>query len=133
MAGTIGMKQPSKSVSKSRKDRLTDNWREAISATKILKRLEDHGDGKLDNPLDQTQIKAYEVILSRLVPSLSAVEQTTVDAPRSQDEIINDIKALLAANPALLETLLPGYRIIPAISMPTCVENDTSQAQQTTQ
>lgn len=83
--------------------------------------------------LSTTAVQLIRARYDKLRPSLSAVEQTTIDAPRTQDEIINDIKALLAANPALLETLLPGYRIIPAISQPICSVNDTDAAQQTVQ
>lgn len=98
-----------------RKNRLKidDNWRDKIKAGVIMDRLAKHHLGQLEKPLDPTQIKAAEVILSRLVPSLSAVEQTTHQTGRSKEEILRDIKDLITAKPDLLSTLFPGYALVP--------------------
>lgn len=101
MAGKKGMKIPSRSVSRARKERLTENWKEHIQATAIMNRLKDHGDGKLEKPLDSTQIKAYEVLLSRLVPALSAVEQTTIDVTPAETDLAATIRSVLKSNPEL--------------------------------
>lgn len=134
MAGKKGMKIPSRSMSAGKQKRLTAQWRENIQAGVLLQRLTDHHLGKLEKPLDQTQIKAAEVVLSRLVPTLSAIEQTNHEATRSSEDIINDIRALLAAKPDLLATLLPGYEIVPTATVkhdaPQQVA-DTEQPRQT--
>lgn len=115
MAGTKGMKIPSRSVSKARKERMVDNWRESISATKIMKRLEDHADGKLEKELSPTQIKAYEVILSRLVPSLSAVEQTNVNEGETltEEQILLKLQSLILGNRQMVEAILAASKKTP--------------------
>ena len=74
-------------------DRRTDAWKDSQKVSGIMKRLKDHADGKLDKPLDQTQIKAYEVILDRLVPKLSAVEQTLADpnASKTEEQMVEEL------------------------------------------
>jgi len=56
---------------------LTESWRDKISVSMLMNRLQKHADGEID--LDATQVKSIEVILSRIVPTLSAVEQTVPD------------------------------------------------------
>lgn len=104
MAGKKGMKIPSRSVSRARKERLSDNWRENIQASAIMKRLKDHGDGKLEKPLDATQIKAYEAILARTVPTLTSQELTHVNPEHSltEEQILQKIQALISARPDLV-------------------------------
>lgn len=91
-----------------KKPELTDSWKENIRASMLMKRLEDHYLGKLEKPLDSSQIKAAEVILARLVPTLSAVEQTVVNTADAQSEgdILSNLNALLTAHPGLLDTLI---------------------------
>lgn len=71
----------------------------------LLNRLKDHGDGKVR--LSGTQVKAIEVILDRITPKLSAVEQTVVDErdKLSEDQLLAQLSALFAAKPALLERI----------------------------
>lgn len=50
---------------------LSDRWKDGIQATKIMQRLLDHGDGVIE--LSSTQITAYDKVLKKLVPDLSAI------------------------------------------------------------
>lgn len=95
--------QPNKATVEARSER----WRESIQASSILNRLKDHGDGKLQKPLEATQIKAYEVILDRIAPKLSAVEQTNVGEheAKSPEQLVEQVRALITANPELLAKL----------------------------
>lgn len=81
---------------------------EAIKTTQIVNRLEKHFNGELDTPLDATQLKAAEMLLARTLPVLSAVEQTNVNPMDSMSEaqIIQQLQALISANPELTAQLL---------------------------
>lgn len=96
-------KEPNRATVESR----TERWRESIQASSIMNRLKNHGDGKLEKPLDQTQIKAYEVILDRIAPKLSAVEQTTVNEwdNMSEDQLWGQIQALILSKPEYIARL----------------------------
>ena len=80
---------------------VTDTWRDKIKASMLLNRLRDHGDGKIK--LTATQVKAIEVILDRITPKLSAVEQTVTDArdSMSEDQLVAQLSALFASKPDL--------------------------------
>jgi len=107
---------------------MVDNWRESISATKIMKRLEDHADGKLKKPLEPTQIKAYEV---RLVPSLTAVEQTNVNEGESlsEEQILLKLQQVIDAHPEVVAKMLRAKQSKP--DQPAdCGANTESAAQQ---
>lgn len=90
---------------KATKQRRSDTWRESIQASSLLKRLKDHADGKLEKPMDATQIKAAEIILARLVPTLSAVEQTIHEEPASESALLDQLKALISSNPEVAKAL----------------------------
>jgi hypothetical protein len=89
-----------------------DDWKERIRAGNILARLEKHlGEGKVDEelvPLLPTQIKAAEIILDRILPRLSAVEQTQVNEldTMSREDLLTRIKSLLDTDPTLLPELV---------------------------
>lgn len=53
---------------------LSENTRERIKTTMIVKRLEDHIDGRCE--LSTTQIQAARILLDRTLPSMSQVEHT---------------------------------------------------------
>lgn len=81
------------------------NWRDAIDTSRLINKLRDHTDGKCE--MSQTQLKACELLLSRTVPTLSAVEQTTishVDA-MTEAELLDKLRALVAANPELIQAI----------------------------
>ncbi len=45
--------------------------RDAIRATQLMNRLSDHGHGKIE--LSQTQVRAIDIVLKKLVPDLQSV------------------------------------------------------------
>ena len=104
------------------KTELTDSWKTKIKASMIMNRLIDHYLGKLEVPLDVTQIKAAEVVLARLVPTLSAVEQTVIDDRdrATEPELQAKLVAMLTANPALLAQInaLVGNAAVLQASVP---------------
>lgn len=96
---------PSSKPNRATVEARTERWRQSISTTKIIKRLKDHGDGKVE--LTPTQIKAYEVLLSRTVPTLASVEQTVVNENDrlSEQDLTSKMLALVTAKPELLELI----------------------------
>jgi hypothetical protein len=66
--------------------RLTDDWRAKIQTTMLIKRLQDHAEGKVD--MSPTQIKAAEVLLRKSAPDLSS---TTLEAGEGLAEAIKGI------------------------------------------
>lgn len=83
-----------------------DAWREKLKVSHLMNRLADCGDGKVE--LEPSQIKAIEILLDRVVPRLSAVEQTQVNEldQLNRAEILERIRMLLAADPSLLPELV---------------------------
>jgi hypothetical protein len=81
-------------------------WKERIEPGKIMSRLLACHEGKVT--LTPSEIKAGEVVLDRLMPRLSAVEETHADPldSLSRDDILQRIQALLAADPTLLGELV---------------------------
>jgi hypothetical protein len=53
-----------------RKTTLSDSWKDKIKVSMLMNRLVDHGDGKIE--LTNTQVRAIEIVLSKLVPTLAA-------------------------------------------------------------
>ena len=88
------------------KTELHDTWRERIQASMLVNRLNDHILGKTE--LEQTQIKAIEILMARVAPTLSAVEQTNVNADDklSEDQILTRIAELIDNHPDLLQRAL---------------------------
>ena len=96
-------------AARTEKVELSDKWKDGIKASMLMNRLKDHVDGK--RSLDQTQIKAIEIILGKLVPNLSAVEQTNIDATdlATEEQIASNINALAGSNP---DTILSVVKIV---------------------
>lgn len=92
--------------------------RDIYALSRIEQFLDSIQQGKNKRPVDPIRLKAAEIRYNKLRPALSAVEQTNHEVSRSQDDIVNEIKALLMAKPELLATLLPGFRIVPADDAP---------------
>ena len=88
------------------KVRPTEEWKDKIQACMLMNRLADHSAGKLK--LGPTQVKAIEVILDRITPKLTAVEQTVVDARDNLDEatLLAELQGLFTAKPDLLDRLI---------------------------
>jgi hypothetical protein len=55
------------------KIRLTDSWKEKIRISMLLNRLQDHVLG--DTQLKNTQIKAADILLRKVVPDLGRTER----------------------------------------------------------
>lgn len=54
--------------------RVQDDIRAKIQAGNLINRLEKHIDGQI--PLENSQLKAIEMLLDRSIPKLSAIEHT---------------------------------------------------------
>ena len=103
-----GINQWSKKKTPGEREKL-EKWRERYKAHGIIQTLHDHGQGKVD--LSPTQIKALEIVLDRLEPRLSAVEQTTVDPGRSEADIMQELRLAIDADPSFktqLQALIDG-------------------------
>ena len=96
-----------------------EEWKQKIQAGQILNRLLDGGAGEVE--LTSSQIKCYEVVLDRIVPRLSAVEQTEVNEldTLTREDILLRIQLLLRADPSLLTELVALQARESADSTPT--------------
>lgn len=96
--------------------------RQRIQVDMICAKLERAAKGEID--LSPTQVQAAKVLLDKTLPSLQAVEQTQMDAPATEEEIMAQLHSLLA-NPgtrAQIQAMLAG--------VPMAVDGDV-QSQQT--
>lgn len=59
------------------KTSLTDSWKAKIKASMLLIRLQDHAVGKIE--MKNTQIKAADIVLRKMVPDLAKHEHTGED------------------------------------------------------
>lgn len=77
--------------------------RAQIQATKIVQRLQQHGDGQLD--LSPTQIKAYEILLNKSLASLQSTELTEVSRndKLTEAEILAKIADIVKREPRLAD------------------------------
>src|ERR1700704_172954 len=84
----------------------TEDWKAKISASMLMNRLADHSSGKLK--LGPTQVKSIEVILDRIAPKLSTIEQTVIDHRDriSEGEVLAELQGLFTAKPELLDRLI---------------------------
>lgn len=68
-------------AARKRRIEVSDEWREKLAAagqaTMLMKRLCANALGTLDPPMTQGEIRSAEVVLKKIVPDLSAIEQTT--------------------------------------------------------
>lgn len=80
-----------------------------------------HLEGRIE--LSDSQIKVLSLVLDRVAPKLSAVEQTTKSEmdDMSPEEIREHVRALILAHPELIREISQG---------PTPVETSTKQVQQ---
>lgn len=88
--------------------RAKQRWQDRYQAGELMDELKAHYSGERE--LSSTQIKAIELVLDRVAPKLSAVEQTQVsDHDRmDEDEIRSLVRALITSNPWLLAEFKPG-------------------------
>jgi hypothetical protein len=100
----MGRPRNTERLNKAATEARRQRWQDSIDASQIMNTLVNHGSGKLKRKLEPTQIKAYEIVLSRLVPTLSAQELTTIepDQAKSEQELIQEAIDLLKGHPELL-------------------------------
>ncbi len=114
--------------------------RAQIQATKIVQRLQQHGDGTLD--LSPTQIKAYEILLSKSLATLQATEITEVSKndKLTEAEILAKIAEIVKREPRLADMvhvhqvvdvpLVPSAPFVPG-EVPASSEGDSPNAEDT--
>jgi hypothetical protein len=83
-----------------------DDWKAKLKVSHLMNRLSDCGDGRV--ALEPTQIKAIEILLDRVVPRLSAVEEKQVNEMHllTREDILGRIQLLLQSDPTLLPELV---------------------------
>jgi hypothetical protein len=91
---------------------LNEAHKQKIAAGRIMQRLRDNAEGKLE--MSASQIRAAEVFLSKTVPSLSAVEQTNINEADSltPEQLQASLIAMLEdkGTRQLLRNMLKGYQ-----------------------
>ena len=115
MAGVQGMKhtRPMSAIQ-----------RDNLALANIEKMLDDQASGKIK--LTPERIKAIEIRYSRLRPTLSAVEQTTIDesAKLSEADLMAQLAALIEAHPDLVQQALAAR----ARKVAESIERDAAQS-----
>ena len=71
--------------------------RQKIKTTQLINRLQNHGLGTLKPPLDQTQIRAIEVLLRKSVPDLQSVAHTGADGEGPMQVSVNGFPEIESA------------------------------------
>jgi hypothetical protein len=93
-------------AARKRKVRLPDSWKDKLSVSMLMNRLVNHVNGEIE--LTATQVRAAEIVLSKVVPSLASVQsEVTVTSYRDVLERLagNDLPLPMpadVANAALL-------------------------------
>jgi hypothetical protein len=59
-------------AARKRKVTLSDNWKDGIRASNVMRRLYDHCNGEAEMSI--SQIRAAQIILSKIVPDLARTE-----------------------------------------------------------
>lgn len=79
-----------------------------IQTTQLVNFLQKHALNENENKIDPTRIKAAEILLARSLPTLSAVEQSTVepDQKLTEADILTKIRALISAHPELVQQVI---------------------------
>jgi hypothetical protein len=84
---------------------MQDELRAKIQSGVLIRYLQQHADGT--RPMEPTQIKAAEILLSKSLPSLQAVEinQVSNRDKMSESDILGRIQELMTRDPRLLQML----------------------------
>jgi hypothetical protein len=80
-------------AARTRKLRLTDEWRQKIRVSAIVNRLQSHVSGKVD--MSATQIAAARILLSKSVPDLQSIDVGNKDGKPFQVTSVETDKELL--------------------------------------
>ena len=67
-----------------------ETWREKIKVSNIITRLEKHANGEVE--MTPTQVKAAQVLLDRVMPTLSASEITRKNEQQSPEQLIQMLR-----------------------------------------
>ena len=89
-----------------KRDSLSQRHKDGIKAAALINRLTDCANGKAE--MSAVQVQAAQVVLKKLIPDLSAVEQTTLDDrdTMTPEQIMEQIKLLVDASPDMRGMLL---------------------------
>mgnify|MGYP001580769232 CR=1 FL=1 len=71
-------------AARSRKLSLTDGWKAKIRASMLVNRLQNHVAGRIE--MSNSQVRAAQVLLSKVVPDLARTEVTGEDGGPIQTE-----------------------------------------------
>lgn len=72
-----------------------------IQTSQLVNFLQDHALRGDESKIDATRIRAAEILLARSLPTLSAVEQTTIDVTPAETDLAATIRSVLQSNPEL--------------------------------
>jgi hypothetical protein len=64
-------------AARTRKTTLSDSWKSKIQASQVMNRLMKHFEGEVE--LSNTQLKAADIILKKMVPDLARTEMQQLD------------------------------------------------------
>jgi hypothetical protein len=67
-----------------------ETWREKIGVSVLITRLEKHAKGEVD--MTPTQVKAAQVLLDRVMPTLSASEIVRKNEPVNPEQLIQMLR-----------------------------------------
>ncbi len=98
---------------KTQKSCLQKKHKDAIRAGMMMTRLENFANANEGDPdfektqMTQAQVTAAQIILKKLVPDLSSVEQTIVDEKElmSEEQILQQMEKLVQSNPDMAHML----------------------------
>ena len=89
----------------------TEKTKEKIRTTQLVNRLQQYVFGENDHlgkvpDLSQGQIKAIQILLDKSLPSMSSVDQKVEQVePRTEEQMMEELREMIARNPALKEVL----------------------------
>jgi hypothetical protein len=70
----------------------------------LIKRLQDHIDGKVE--MSQTQTMAAKTLLDRTLPALSAIEYTQAEEIPEENQLLDRIFSILTSHPDLARAMV---------------------------
>lgn len=75
-------------AARKRKVNLSDNWKDGIRASNIMRRLYDHCNGDVE--MSMSQINAAKIVLSKIVPDLA--RQEIIGDPENPVNVISKVE-----------------------------------------
>ena len=92
----------------------TEKTKEKIRTTQLVNRLQQFVFSEADSTgtipdLNAGQIKAIQILLDKSLPSMSSVDQTVEQVEsRTEEQMLEELKEMIARNPALKDVLRPN-------------------------